>query len=117
MTASHGDTRVPPAELCVIRPLLERRAADSPDITYVVAPDGASWTYAAFRESVVRAASGLRELGVKQGDHVLSWLPNGPDAIRVWFGAQLARRRLRADQPRLPRRHARARRRELRTPG
>jgi crotonobetaine/carnitine-CoA ligase len=28
----------------------------------------------------------LRRLGVEQGDTVLSWLPNGPDALRVWFG-------------------------------
>ena len=30
--------------------------------------------------------SDSRALGVAQGDKVLSWLPNGPDAIRVWFG-------------------------------
>ena len=33
-----------------------------------------------------RTAIGLAALGVAQGDKVLSWLPNGPDAIRVWFG-------------------------------
>src|SRR5207247_3575828 len=36
-----------------------------------------------------RAAAGLQTLGVAQGDNVLSWLPNGPDALRVWFGANL----------------------------
>ncbi len=86
MSASHGDTRVPPRELCVIRPLLERRAAESPDTTYVVAPDGTPWTYAAFRASVVRTANALRALGVEQGDHVVSWLPNGMEALRLWFG-------------------------------
>ncbi|HTE79195.1 MAG TPA: AMP-binding protein, partial [Reyranella sp.] len=33
-----------------------------------------------------QSAIGLAALGVTQGDHVLSWLPNGPDAIRIWFG-------------------------------
>ena len=31
-------------------------------------------------------AAALQALGVRQGDHVLSWLPNGPDALKVWFG-------------------------------
>ena len=83
---SGRDARVPPAERCVIRPLLEQRVAESPDATYVVAPDGTPWTFAAFRESVVRTANALHALGVRQGDHVVSWLPNGMDALRLWFG-------------------------------
>ena len=86
MSEHHGDRRVPPAELCVIRPLLEQRAADEPHTTYVIGPDGAPWTYAAFRVSVVRTANAVRALGVRQGDHVVSWLPNGMDALRLWFG-------------------------------
>src|SRR5512141_308970 len=37
-----------------------------------------------------RAASGLRSLGVGRDDRVLVWLPNGPDVLRAWFGANLA---------------------------
>ena len=77
---------MPPAEHCVIRPLLEQRAAETPDATYVIAPDGTPWTFAAFRESVLRTANALHALGVRQGDHVVSWLPNGMEALRLWFG-------------------------------
>src|SRR6185295_14851665 len=35
------------------------------------------------------AATGLRRCGVQKGDKVLVWLPNGPDAVRAWFGANL----------------------------
>jgi crotonobetaine/carnitine-CoA ligase len=79
------DARVPPAELSVIRPLLEQRAAETPDATYVIAPDGTPLTFAAFRNSVIRTANALRALGVRQGDHVVSWLPNGMEPLRLWF--------------------------------
>ena len=46
----------------------------------------ASGPIARRRRSRSETAIGLAALGVKQGDHVLSWLPNGPDAIRIWFG-------------------------------
>lgn len=82
---SHRDARVPPAALSVIRPLLEQRAAEAPDATYVVTPDGAEWTFGAFREGVIRTANALRALGVRQGDHVVSWLPNGMEALKLWF--------------------------------
>jgi len=85
-SVSGHDARVPPADQCVIRPLLEQRAAETPDATYVIAPDGTPWTFAAFREGVVRTANGLHALGVRQGDHVVSWLPNGMEALRLWFG-------------------------------
>ena len=38
------------------------------------------------RDVTVRTAAALQALGVRQGDHVLSWLPNGRNALRVWFG-------------------------------
>jgi len=80
------DPRVPPADQCVLRYVLERRAQQTPDKVYVRYDDGTEWTYARLRREVVRTANGLRALGVRQGDFVLSWLPNGPDALRLWFG-------------------------------
>lgn len=80
------DRRIPAAELCVLRPLLDRRAAETPDKTFARFADGSEWTYRQLHEVVRRTAAGLQALGVRQGDHVLSWLPNGPDALRVWFG-------------------------------
>ncbi|TXL71834.1 ATP-dependent acyl-CoA ligase [Vineibacter terrae] len=87
-TAWH-DPRVPAPEDCVLRPLLERRAAATPDKVFIRFADGSTWTYRQTLEIARRTASGLRALGVRQGEHVLSWLPNGPDAIRVWFGLNM----------------------------
>ena len=80
------DARVPPPEICVLRPLLDRRATETPDKVFAKFADGASWTYKTMRDITVRTAAALQALGVRQGDHVLSWLPNGGDALRVWFG-------------------------------
>ena len=87
MAASHGDPRIPTAERCVLRDLLDRLAAATPDKTFCVFEDGSEWSYARTREEAIRTATGLQALGVRQGDHVLSWLPNGADALRVFFGA------------------------------
>ncbi len=89
MPATWHDPRVPPPEDCVLRPLLERRAAETPDKVFIRFADGSTWTYRQTLDIASRTANGLHALGVKQGEHVLSWLPNGPDAIRVWFGLNL----------------------------
>ena len=85
MTEPHIDPRIAAPEDCVTGRLIDRWAAAQPDKVYAVFPDGAEWTYAELRERVRRTALGLQRLGVRQGDHVVSWLPNGPDALRVWF--------------------------------
>ena len=87
MAASHSDPRIPAAERCVLRALLDRLAAATPDKTFCVFEDGTEWSYARTREEAIRTATGLQALGVRQGDHVLSWLPNGVAALRVFFGA------------------------------
>jgi crotonobetaine/carnitine-CoA ligase len=48
--------------------------------------DGSEWTYSQLHSRTIMTAAALQLLGVRQGDHVLSWLPNGADALRVWFG-------------------------------
>jgi crotonobetaine/carnitine-CoA ligase len=85
MTRQNIDPRMAKPEDCVLRPLLDRRAAETPDKVYAIFQDDSSWTYAQLKEEVVRTAIGLQQLGVKQGDHVVSWLPNGPAAMRVWY--------------------------------
>ena len=87
MAVSHSDPRIPAAERCVLRPLLDRLAAETPDKTFCVFEDGAAWSYARMRDEAIGTATGLQALGVRQGDHVLSWLPNGAAALRVFFGA------------------------------
>ncbi|GGC74489.1 AMP-binding protein [Chelatococcus reniformis] len=79
------DPRVPPRDECVLRYLLDARADQMPDKPFVVFEDGAAWSYAELRQRVRTAARALQDLGVKQGDHVLVWLPNGPDCLKIWF--------------------------------
>ncbi|PJK28022.1 ATP-dependent acyl-CoA ligase [Minwuia thermotolerans] len=74
-----------PAEVCVTRSLIDRHASATPDKVYAIFQDGTEWTYAGMQDLVRQTALGLQKLGVKQGDHVVSWLPNGPDALCVWF--------------------------------
>ncbi|MEE1942783.1 AMP-binding protein [Streptomyces sp. TRM 70361] len=84
-----ADPAVPTAEQCVLGPVLRARARQHPDRLYALFDDGGRWTYAATLEAAERAATGLRELGLGHGDPLLVWLPNGPDILRCWFGANL----------------------------
>ena len=84
--ARQSDPRVPPPEVCVLRPLLDRRASETPEKIFAKFADGSFWTYRMMRDITVRTAAALQALGVRQGDHVLSWLPNGRNALKVWFG-------------------------------
>ncbi len=80
-----GQAAIPQRDDCVLRYLLERRAREAPDQTFVVFDGGEAWTHADLLARVRATAAGLAREGVKQGDHVVSWLPNGPDALRCWF--------------------------------
>ncbi|KAB2810910.1 ATP-dependent acyl-CoA ligase [Pimelobacter simplex] len=77
------------SDAAVLPHALRRRAAQHPERTLVVFEDGARWTYEQTLRESERVALALRRLGVGKGDRVLSWLPTGPDALRVWFGVNL----------------------------
>lgn len=47
-------------------------------------------TFGEFNEQVSRVANGLVELGVRQGDKVALMLPNCPEFLLAWFGANRA---------------------------
>ncbi|MER6127927.1 AMP-binding protein [Streptomyces sp. NPDC001795] len=81
---------VPTAEQCVLGPLLRRRARERPDAPYALMPDGELWSYARTLRESERTAAALQVLGVARGDRVLSWLPNGADALRTWYGTNFA---------------------------
>lgn len=66
--------------------LVDRWAAETPDKVFVKFDDGREWTYALLRDLVTRSAVGFEALGVERGEHVSSWLPNGPEALRTFFG-------------------------------
>lgn len=72
-------------DVCVARYVLDRFAASQPDETFVCFQDGELWTYAEMRARTRRVAAALQKLNVRQGDHVLMWLPNGRAALEVYF--------------------------------
>jgi crotonobetaine/carnitine-CoA ligase len=81
-----GDNKaLSPEDRYVLRNLVERHARERGDNTFVLFSTGDQWSYARLRANVRRVAASLQALGVKQDDFVLSWLPNGPHAIAVWF--------------------------------
>jgi crotonobetaine/carnitine-CoA ligase len=75
----------PTPQECVLRTLLDRHAAERPNDVFAAMDGAATITWTQLRAIVRDTAAGLQALGVRQGDHVLSWLPNGIDALRVWF--------------------------------
>jgi len=72
---------VPPREVCVTRHLVERNAAQHGDRPFLVFPEAPALTWRAAHARIVEMAAGLARLGVKQGEHVLAWLPTGQDCI------------------------------------
>ncbi|MFI9168017.1 AMP-binding protein [Streptomyces lincolnensis] len=83
------DPRVPRAEHCVTGELIAARARAHPERVYAVFEDGTEWTYGQVWDDARATAAALHRLGVRQGDTVLCWLPNGLDALRVWYGVNL----------------------------
>ncbi|MBT6273121.1 MAG: AMP-binding protein, partial [Chromatiales bacterium] len=80
------NSAIAPRELCVLRYQLDQWADTQPGKVFAVFESGESWTYAATRTKAKALAGALRSLGVTQGDAVLSWQPNSPDAMQTWFG-------------------------------
>ena len=78
-------TATPREEDCVLAPLVDRHAAERGQAVFARFDDGGEWTYAELRGQVRETAAGLAALGVRKGAHVAVWLPNGRDALRVWF--------------------------------
>jgi crotonobetaine/carnitine-CoA ligase len=76
----------PTRQQAVVRNLLEAQAAEDPRRPFALFPDGTSWDRATIAEEAWSLGTGLQQLGVKQGDVVLVWLPNGPDSLRAMLG-------------------------------
>lgn len=91
MSATHRpswfDPALPAREDCVLKPLLESRAARHPDRRLALFEDGSSWSWGECLADVRAAAAGLQRLGVKKGDRVLAWLPTGKPMVLTWFAA------------------------------
>ncbi|MBI5277642.1 MAG: AMP-binding protein [Burkholderiales bacterium] len=79
----------PPDEECVLGAALRMQAARQPGKVFIRFDDGSAWTYAQALQEGLVCAGGLRALGVRQGELVAVWLPNGPEMVRCWFGLAL----------------------------
>jgi crotonobetaine/carnitine-CoA ligase len=80
------DPRIPAHDRVVTRNLIDRLAAEIPSKVFIKFDDtGEEWSYARFRDLILQTALGLQQQGVGMGDHVLVWLPNGREQIRVYF--------------------------------
>ncbi|MGH8287105.1 MAG: AMP-binding protein [Steroidobacteraceae bacterium] len=79
------DPAMPGRDDCVLKYMLDVRAARHPDRRVAVFEDGVSWTYRECRAHVRAMAAGLQALGVAKGDRVVAWLPNGRAMITAWF--------------------------------
>lgn len=79
------DPRIPNRDACVLRNLLDRWAAEQAERTHIIFEDGEEWSFAEVRRRTIAKAVGLQRLGVKQGDRVSVWLPNGRDAILAFY--------------------------------
>jgi len=75
----------PAREDCVLKYMLDSRAARFPDRRFARFEDGTQWTYASCRDEVRRLAQGLQARGVRKGDRVFVWLPSGRPIVLAWF--------------------------------
>lgn len=80
-----SESLIPSHRRCVLRNALDAQAQETPDKVFAAFGGGEEWTYGELRRRVRATALGLRDLGVRQGDHVLVWMPVGRDCLRVWF--------------------------------
>jgi crotonobetaine/carnitine-CoA ligase len=79
------DPQMPRREDCVLKAILDDRAARFPSRRIALFEDGTEWTWSECRELVRTEAAALQALGVRSGDRVIAWLPNGPALVRAWF--------------------------------
>lgn len=81
---------MPAREACVVTEQLSLRAARHPDRLLALFEDGERWTYVDAWRLARSTGAALQHQGVTRGDPVISWLPNGPDHLRTWFGTVAA---------------------------
>ena len=81
------DPALPARDDCVLKYMLDVRAARHPERRVALFEDGQSWTYEQCRRQVRAAATALQRLGVRKGDPVLAWLPAGRPLLLTWFAA------------------------------
>lgn len=76
---------IPAAKESVLRYVIDHWAAVQPDVTFACFEDGSEWSYAETHNRTRKLAAALQSIGVKQGDHVIVWLPNSKEALAAFF--------------------------------
>lgn len=79
-------TTVESTNSCTIRHLLACHAAAQADKPFAIFEDGLTWNFVEALAKAKAVASALSQRGVRAGDPVIVWLPNGPDMIAAWLG-------------------------------
>lgn len=74
-----------PPDTCTVRDLLDRNAQRWPELRVLRFESGETFTSKELRDRVRILASNLLRLGVRQHDHVLSWLPNSPLSVTLFL--------------------------------
>lgn len=74
-----------PADECVLRYMLEKHARLRPEHDAVAFESGDTWSFAELLARVSELGRKLQDLGVRQGDAVLVWMPNGPELFTAWY--------------------------------
>lgn len=88
MTKAHPywfDTSKPTQQNAVLPFMLERNARKAPARVCCRFADGTSWDYEETLTRTKQTAAYFASTGIKRGDLVLAWLPNGPAMLRTWF--------------------------------
>lgn len=80
-----ADRRPPPDDECILRYMLEKQARLRPQHDAVVYETGETWSYAELLARVQKLGRTLQDAGVRQGDTVLVWMPNGPECFVAWY--------------------------------
>ncbi|WP_095445507.1 AMP-binding protein [Ochrobactrum quorumnocens] len=70
--------------------LLRKWTELTPDKVFAVFESGTQWSYSDALDLSWRVGAALTKLGVKPGQPVLSFLPNGEEAVLAFFGANAA---------------------------
>ena len=94
MTATAGERSHPPwfdgttpaAEVCVLPRVVAQRAQADADGRLVSFADGGRWSAGETQERMQAMATLLAGHGVRRGDRVPAWLPNGAELLQTWLG-------------------------------
>ena len=78
--------KMPTREESVLRYMLDARAAEAPDEAFAIFQQtDEEWTRSEFLERTRACAAALQKLGVRQGEVVMTWLPNGPHSMVAYM--------------------------------